>query len=275
MDNMKILEEVGLKRVCEETHIEEKYLQHMVNRDFDKLDYINTQGFIKILSREYKLDLSEWSEEFKKYWEENRKNNNNNKHYVPIDDEKNSKKLLIFTIIIIISTIAILFFIFKDKINFSNYNSSDKVTYEQASVIEEAQKSLDELNDSLEEIGVNKELNISAESIKQEIQIDELTETVSSTFPQEAIITPSSQLWLGIIYLDTKERRSFLGDGNISIDISREQIITTGHGNFYLTIDNKKSVFKNKEPLRFLVKDLNITQISWSKFKALNEGKYW
>ena len=106
-------------------------------------------------------------------------------------------------------------------------------------------------------------------------EITEPTEKVSPRFSQEAVITPNSKLWIGIIYLDTKKRRSFLGEGNFSIDISREQIITTGHGSFNLSVNGKIREFNRQAPMRFLVKDLNLTEIDWSKFKELNEGKSW
>jgi len=308
MDNIKVLEEIGLKRVCDETHIEQKYLKYMVDFDFDKLDHINTQGFIKILSREYKLDLSEWSEAFEEYWVENRKTEESDGLFIVVDDKKNSKKLLVFTLIVLfIATFSILFSIFQDKIDLSNYISSDETAYEQTTIVQEAQESLDEVNSSFEENEVTNELmfvesnntiteivvvdeNVSEESIVEEKEIvdevaeeekpevkeiNEATEKVSPRFSQEAIITPNSQLWVGVIYLDTKKRRSFLGEGNFSIDISREQIITTGHGSFDLSIEDEKREFKSQAPLRFLVKDLNLTQISWSRFKELNEGKPW
>jgi len=309
MDNIKELEKIGLKRVCDETHIEQKYLKYMVENDYDKLDHINTLGFVKILSREYRLDLSAWTEAFEEYWIENRQEKEDGGLFIVVDDEKKSKKLLIFVLLILLgSTFSILFSLFQDKIDISNYISSDEITYEQTAIVQEAQESLDEVNSSFEDNETQEtmldETNSSeeilstddneTEKIVEEIsfeqdntqemivekktelkEIVELTEKVSPSFAQEAIITPNSQLWVGVIYLDTKKRRSFLGEGNFSIDISREQIITTGHGSFDVSINNEKKEFKQQAPIRFLVKDSNLTEISLSKFKELNEGKTW
>ena len=70
MDNndIKVLEKIGLQEVCKKTHIEVKQLEFMINRQYDKLNKINTIGFVKILSREYKLDLTDWLEGFYDYW---------------------------------------------------------------------------------------------------------------------------------------------------------------------------------------------------------------
>ncbi len=309
MDKIKVLEEIGLKRVCDETHIEQKYLKYMVDNDYDKLDHINTLGFVKILSREYKIDLSAWSEAFEEYWIQNRKDKEDNGLFIVVNDEKKSKKLLFFIVIVFLGTMTSIFFsLFQEKIDISNYVSNNESSYENTTVIQEAQQSLDEVNSSsqqsvsqetmfdetnsseemvsveesnteeaAEEVVVEKETAQEViEEKKTEIkEIIEPTERVSPRFLQEAIIIPNSELWVGVIYLDTKKRRSFLGEGNFSIDISREQIITTGHGSFNLSINGRIREFNRQAPMRFLVKDSNLTEISWSKFKELNEGKSW
>ena len=312
MDNIKVLEEIGLKRVCDETHIEQKYLKFMVDCDFDKLDHINTLGFVKILSREYKLDLSVWTEAFEEYWVENRQENEDSGLFIVVDDKKKSKKLLGFVLLILVGvTLSILFSIFQEKIDISNYMNNDDTTYKQTTIVQETQHTLDEVNSSLEEDEATEtifnETNISEEivvvdensteeileennvtkEIEEEVieeennvtkeieEAEEITEKVRARFTQEATITPNSQLWVGVIYLDTKKRRSFLGDGNFSIDISREQIITTGHGSFNININDEKREFKRQAPIRFLVKDANLTEINLNRFKELNEGKPW
>jgi len=42
MDSIKVLEEIGLYKVSQDTHIEQKYLRYMIDGDFDKLNRINT-----------------------------------------------------------------------------------------------------------------------------------------------------------------------------------------------------------------------------------------
>ncbi len=307
MDNIKVLEEIGLKKVCDETHIEQKYLEYMVNNNYDKLDHINTLGFVKILSREYKIDLSAWLEAFEEYWVENRQDEENDGLFIVVEDKKSSKKLLIFILIVLVGvTFSMFFSLFQDKIDFSNYMNNDEPAYEQTTIVQEVKESLDEINSSLEESTI-KENNITdevvedtnlsnsvAEQSKLKQNIVKTNETIEvikpvvkqyvsekpvekleSKFLQEAIISPNSPLWIGVIYLDTKKRRSFLGEGNFSVDLSREQIITTGHGSFDLIIGNKKREFKRQSPMRFLVKDTNLTEIDLNKFKELNEGKPW
>ena len=303
MDKIKVLEEIGLKKVCDETHIEQKYLKFMIDMEYEKLDHINTLGFVKILSREYKLDLSAWTEAFEEYWVENRLEEEDKGLFIVVDDEKSNKKLLIFVLLVfVVVTFSMLFSVFQDKIDLSNYIDSEKISYEQTPIVQEAQESLDEANNSFEDQALFDDTNSTVKDIEvvdhvnkevleekkiekiEKIEKDEKleakmkedsTEKVSQRFSQEAILIPNSQLWVGVIYLDTKKRRSFLGEGNFSIDTSREQIITTGHGSFSLIVAGERREFHRKSPIRFLVKNSNITQIKWNKFKELNEGKSW
>lgn len=317
MDNIKKLKEIGLKKVSDETHIEQKYLQYMVDCDFEKLNRINTLGFVKILSRAYEVDLSAWSEAFEEYWAQTHKDDEDKGLFIVVDDKKQSRKFLIFILIVIlIATVSFLFALFENKINLDNYINQSETSFKQSSIVEDTQKTLDEINSSTVENGVagatedenqtkaielvvEVEENTTTQEI-QEIEKVEETQEVEETkepekiqeiasevinpqtaqnsslrFEKEAIINPKIQLWVGVIYLDNKKRRSYLGEGNFSIDTSREQIITTGHGNLNIVKDGQIKEYKRQEPLRFLVKDNNITEISLSKFRELNEGQVW
>lgn len=301
MDKIKVLEEIGLKKVSQETHIEEKYIKYMVNSEFDKLNHINTLGFAKILSKAYNIDLDDWIGAFQEYWIEAHREDEDQGLFIYVDDAKKSKKLLVFIIlVIVIATSVLLFSLFKDKAYISEYINQDKTVFEQSEIVKDTQKTLDEINASEKQIVIDEPLvpddiqdenqtqelfdsdkveeniTIMQENIPEVEQINEdLNETVSTKFEKEAILTPNSKLWIGVIYLDNKKRRSYMGDGNFSIDTQRDQIITTGHGSFNITQDGKIKKFNTQAPIRFLVKDNNITQIDWSTFKELNEGNSW
>ena len=315
MDKIKVLEDIGLKKVSEETHIEQKYIKYMVDCDFEKLNRINTLGFVKILTRAYNIDLDAWSEAFEEYWAEAHKDDKEKELFVVVADKKQSRKLLNFIIfVIVIATFSFLFALFQDKINLDNYINEEETSFEQPSIVENAQKTLDEINSSIveEEIVVEDKIEEVIEDINQtetietvdkveeinEVKVVEINATESKEvieekvdevvvelpkvveksgprFENEAIITPNTKLWIGVIYLDTKKRRSYMGEGNFSIDISRDQIITTGHGSLNITQDGTVKEFKRQAPLRFLVRDNNITEIDWSRYKELNEGKSW
>lgn len=314
MDNIKILEEIGLKKISDETHIEQKYLKYMVDCDFEKLNRINTLGFVKILSRAYSVDLTSWTEAFEEYWSETHKDDEDKRLFMIVDDKPKSSKLFIFVFLFIVIVAAAFFFVvLQEKIDLDDYINQEETNFEQSKIVEDTQKTLDEINSSIvksealaeeviEDVNdteileiVNEDnvtnIEVVEETVKEE-DVDEVEEVIDNQqiqedtqeeiaeetvlkFEQEAVFSPNIKLWIGLVYLDNKKRRSYLGEGNFSIDTSRDQIITTGHGSFDITQNGETKKFTKQAPMRFLVKDSNITEITFSEFKELNEGKTW
>ncbi len=122
-----------------------------------------------------------------------------------------------------------------------------------------------------QEIITADELALDSEIVSKEVKV----EKKSINFDNEAIIVPNLKLWIGLTYLDDKKRKSFLGEGNFSIDLSRDQIVTTGHGSLTLVSGGKKIKYSKETPIKFLIKDGTITEISNDRYKELSEGKSW
>jgi len=103
MQLKEILEENSVKSISQKTNISEINIDTLVAADFDKLKKVKTLGFISILEREYKADLSAFKEQALEYYA-----NNIERESVtlglPLPEEKkgNSKwfKLLIWALII-------------------------------------------------------------------------------------------------------------------------------------------------------------------------------
>ncbi|MCR4942755.1 MAG: hypothetical protein K5978_08220 [Campylobacter sp.] len=70
LNDLNILKDVGLKEVARKTHIEPDFLQAVIDKDFEKLAHTNANGYIKIIQREYNVNLSSWLEEFEEYKKE-------------------------------------------------------------------------------------------------------------------------------------------------------------------------------------------------------------
>lgn len=60
----KKLEDLDLNEVAERTRIEKEFFEALIARDFDALSRFNVKGFLKILKREYDIDLNELGDEF-------------------------------------------------------------------------------------------------------------------------------------------------------------------------------------------------------------------
>ena len=307
MDNIEVLKDIGLKEISDRTHIEVKHISYIVNSEFDKLNRVNTLGFIKIISREFDLDLSQWLEEAEKYWDEHSVDDDSPQIFIAQKPSVWPK--IIYTFLTLLVLVAILYgaYLFLDKkLNFFDKSASGNdinYTYEQTPVVKEAKKNLLEQNITVDErdistvdVSGNKSDEVSetavedyeknstsventetAESVEKVTEDKNVTLQVSDTDKGEkAVLTPNVKLWVGVIYLDDNSRDSFLGDGNFTIDLTRDQLITTGHGNFSISFDDGRvKKFNSQNPMKFMVKDGNLSEISLEKFKELNKGNLW
>ncbi|MCF6172654.1 MAG: hypothetical protein L3J44_02575 [Campylobacteraceae bacterium] len=298
MDDIKVLEEIGLKEVSKATHIEVKNLQSMIDCDFERLNRATAIGFIKIISREYKLDLSDWVDRANQYWSEIEDSEGKSKIFIVQKPKVFPRYILTFISILILGAILYGAYIFlNQRLNIFEtplLKNDANYTYEQTPVVNEAKETLQidetpsDVNASTEIVAENSDNNKtdfsdSVAKAKKEQNItkinEEITqpvkETESNTTALSSLISPNSKLWIGVIYLDNFKRKSYLGDGNFTLEASREQLITTGHGDFNLYFKGKLTKFNSQKPMKFLIKDGNMTEISIDKFKELNRGSLW
>jgi hypothetical protein len=92
---------------------------------------------------------------------------------------------------------------------------------------------------------------------------------------EKATIIPNVKLWVGAIFLEDKKRASYLSDEVIELDFSKDQLITTGHGNFTLKIGDMEYSYAKEAPKRFYWKDGELKEISYQEFLELNGGSSW
>ena len=300
MDNdIKVLEKIGLQEVCKKTHIEVKQLEYMINNQFDKLSKVNTIGFVKILSREYKLDLTDWLEGFHDYWAENKaeEESKENKIFIRANSERSYKKLvLFFLLLMLISGLFAIFSIFKIDIDFDSLLSKTKpetqvAGYQSTPVVQEAAKSLgvkveerivetNSSNTTVEAVIVSIDENGTAKIETNNSQaslslVEEKNATIAVLPKNKAMIIPKRKIWIGTIALDTFNRQVLSDDKNITIDLTKKQLIKTGNGYFALSYDGSVEDFSEQGSTRFLVENGTIKKISEETFIALNRGKNW
>ena len=297
--DIKVLEKIGLQEVCKKTHIEVKQLEYMINNQYDKLNKVNTIGFVKIISREYKLDLTDWLEGFYDYWADHKaeEENKKNKIFIRANNDKSYKKLAwLFLLIMLISGIFAVFSIFKIDIDFASLLDKSKFEtqvagYQSAPVIQEAAKSLgvkveerivesNSTNRTIETVIVSTDENNTAKMVSNNGQmslslVEEKNTTIAVLPKNTAMIIPKRKIWIGTITLDTFNRQVVSDDKNITIDLTKKQLVKTGNGYFALSYDGTVEDFTEQGSTRFLVENGTIKKISEESFIALNKGKNW
>ncbi|EAL5963107.1 hypothetical protein KJK83_000891 [Campylobacter jejuni] len=312
MLNWKKIQELNLKEVAAKTQIELDFLEALVEKNFAVLSRFNVKGFVKILSREYELDFSDFNEEYEAYLNENNPTpQTKSKMITPKLDAYSQKSsnawpFLIVLIVLVIIGSGIYYFdtlktFFKDEQNNASTTVIDIIGQAQenlkslggnnvividnnkAQETNQTESVLPSQNISLQENdkNISIENNISENNTtlldeEKNTQIQEDTNTPKTDSLKEAHFKISTKIWIGLIDLKSLKKTSFVKEKDFNISLDKDQLILTGAA--ALTIfdqENKEQKFPAGISKRFLIKDGKITSISAAEFAKLNKGKQW
>ncbi|EJV0326790.1 TPA: hypothetical protein RXN70_001234 [Campylobacter coli] len=315
MLNWKKIEDLNLKEVAARTKIELDFLEALVKKDFATLNRFNVRGFVKILSREYELDFTDFNEEFETYLNENNLNDTTTKPKMitPKLDAYSQKSTSFVSFIIIVIIIALIGFgiyyfdYIKSFFQKDQNNSSAAVV----DIIGKAQSNLKALENNVVVIDnqaeeneteanltqiQNTELNNTKEEIKQisttpnntnanEENLstnDSLATTnqevaeVSKALNKEAHFKASGKIWIGLIDLSNYRKTSLVKENDFNLSLEVNRLVLTGAAALSVFDENgKEQKFPAGNSKRFLIKDGRITSISAAEFMKLNKGKEW
>ncbi|EJW1332191.1 hypothetical protein N8U14_001470 [Campylobacter jejuni] len=312
MLNWKKIQELNLKEVAAKTQIELDFLEALVEKNFAVLSRFNVKGFVKILSREYELDFSDFNEEYEAYLNENNPTpQTKSKMITPKLDAYSQKSsnawpFLIVLIVLVIIGSGIYYFdtlktFFKDEQNNTSATVIDIIGQAQenlkslggnnvvvidnnkAQETNQTESVLPSQNISLQENdkNISIENNISENNTtlldeEKNTQIQEDTNTPKTDSLKEAHFKTSSKIWIGLIDLKNLKKTSFVKEKDFNISLDKDQLILTGAAALTMfNQENKEQKFPAGISKRFLIKDGKITSISPTEFAKLNKGKEW
>ncbi|EAI0818311.1 hypothetical protein E0311_07795, partial [Campylobacter coli] len=301
MLNWKKIEDLNLKEVAARTKIELEFLEALVKKDFATLNRFNVRGFVKILSREYELDFTDFNEEFETYLNENNLNDTTTKPKMitPKLDAYSQKSTSFVSFIIIVIIIALIGFgiyyfdYIKSFFQKDQNNSSAAVV----DIIGKAQSNLKALENNVVVIDnqaeeneteanltqiQNTELNNTKEEIKQisttpnntnanEENLstnDSLATTnqevaeVSKALNKEAHFKASGKIWIGLIDLSNYRKTGLVKENDFNLSLEVNRLVLTGAAALSVFDENgKEQKFPAGNSKRFLIKDGKITSI--------------
>ncbi len=247
MNAKEFFKKYEIEEISKKTKISPISLRYIKNKEFDKIPRVKFLGFIKIIEKEFKTDLSDLIQEYNDFFKVSKENKYTQEI---IKEEENNTYFLFFLAFILLSIGGFLLYktysknnsSLKDKIIKHNLNKQ-----ENNSSFSFTKKSF-EINDT----------NKSEISIyKQETNISK-TIRKSKSYPKEVIIIPNEKVWFKALNIDTNQSTEKL--------TSHEQIlkgsnwyIKFGHGNITISYGNKTLFPDTKKIIRVLLKDGNIT----------------
>lgn len=227
MKGFEELEKLDPVDVYQKTYISVDEFNAIKNKNFGIFNRTKAAGLMKILKREYDLDMDDWMEEYEAY----KKENDDEKDifvFAPKENEGNlENKLYIYIALGIIAFFVVLFIIFPKSGN----DVREEAAISQNYIVDEAKETLEQQNSDKSE---------PEEKLQLPEETKETTEKIIPPVKKDIFyITSRGDLWIGIKYLDNNAQENRIFHDKLELDPSRDQLLTLGHGHFTLVYNDQ------------------------------------
>ncbi len=283
--NLQILKEVGVAEICKATKIASKNIHSILEKRYESLSRVHARGFIQILEREYKIDLSAWVKEFDKACtfkegvseEQNQETDPEEKTKNPLKVEidysinqantslsKKSSKWKPFVVVLGVVVIILAVVIIQNS-------SSLKEERGQESAIKSGTKKsfFNKVNPTEE----NKPEPTPKLEEKPKEQDKQEKEAIKED-PNTIYIIPKKDIWVEVIDLDEK-KNSFqkVFKKNYSLETKNHRLLLRfGHGHLSLKNNHQEQEYNDGKTKRFLYEpNKGLTLINEAQYKELQQ----
>ncbi|WRG57457.1 sialidase [Helicobacter pylori] len=283
--NLQILKEVGVAEICKATKIASKNIHSILEKRYESLSRVHARGFIQILEREYKIDLSAWVKEFDKVCvfkegvgeEQKQETSPEETAKKPLKVEldysinqantslsKKSSKWKPFVIVLGVVVIILVVVIIQNS-------SSLKEEREQESAIKPDTK-----NSPFNEVSPieEKKLEPTPKLEEKPKEQDKQGKEAIKENPNTIYIIPKKDIWVEVIDLDEK-KNSFQKVFKKSYPLEAKNhrlLLRFGHGHLILKNNHQEQDYNDSKTRRFLYEpNKGLTLINEAQYKALQQ----
>ncbi|WP_100961109.1 sialidase [Helicobacter pylori] len=283
--NLQILKEVGVAEICKATKIASKNIHSILEKRYESLSRVHARGFIQILEREYKIDLSAWMKEFDKACafkegvseEQNQETDPEEKTKNPLKVEidysinqantslsKKSSKwkpfVVVLGVVVIILAVVII----------QNSSSLKEERGQESAIKSGTKKSFFNKANPTEE---NKPEPTPKLEEKPKEQDKQEKEAIKED-PNTIYIIPKKDIWVEVIDLDEK-KNSFqkVFKKNYSLETKNHRLLLRfGHGHLNLKNNHQEQEYNDGKTKRFLYEpNKGLTLINEAQYKELQQ----
>ncbi|MCQ2955020.1 sialidase [Helicobacter pylori] len=283
--NLQILKEVGVAEICKATKIASKNIHSILEKRYESLSRVHARGFIQILEREYKIDLSAWVKEFDKVCvfkegvgeEQKQETSPEETAKKPLKVEldysinqantslsKKSSKWKPFVIVLGVVVIILVVVIIQNS-------SSLKEERGQESAIKPDTK-----NSSFNEVSPTEEKKLEPMPKLEEKhkEQDKQGKEAIKENPNTIYIIPKKDIWVEVIDLDEK-KNSFQKVFKKSYPLEAKNhrlLLRFGHGHLILKSNHQEQDYNDSKTRRFLYEpNKGLTLINEAQYKVLQQ----
>ncbi|WP_231265933.1 sialidase [Helicobacter pylori] len=283
--NLQILKEVGVAEICKATKIASKNIHSILEKRYESLSRVHARGFIQILEREYKMDLSAWMKEFDKVCvfkegvseEKNQETDPEETAKKPLKVEldysinqantslsKKSSKWKPFVLVVGVIVIVLAVVIIQNS-------SSLKEERERESAIKSGTKKNSFNDANLAEENKPEPTPKLEEKPKEQ---DKQEKEAIKEDPNTIYIIPKRDIWVEVIDLDEK-KNSFqkVFKKSYSLETKNHRLLLRfGHGHLSLKNNHQEQNYNDSKTRRFLYEPAKgLTLINEAQYKELQQ----
>jgi len=266
----EFFEKYSIETINKRTRISPVSLTYIKNKDFDKITKVKFIGFVRIIEKEFKVDLSELIEEYDNVISNVEKKQQSN--VVVFEEPKKYNTLTLFVLALILFGIGAYFLYNKYNLKKSeNMNEINKTSY----LLNEKNNEENDTYYSFENNITKNEENITtvmsneSNDTNYTISINENNETNItkvdaniSNVPMKIKITTNNKLWFMAKNLDTNETHEYLIK-EYKILKGANWYMKLGHGNITINYGNQTiNIPQTKKILRILFKNGKIEYLT-------------
>ncbi len=286
--NLQILKEVGVAEICKATKIASKNIHSILEKRYESLSRVHARGFIQILEREYKMDLSAWMKEFDKVCvfkegvseEKNQETDPEETAKKPLKVEldysinqantslsKKSSKWKPFVLVIGVIVIVLAVVIIQNS-------SSLKEEKERESAIKSGTKKSSFNKANLAEENKLEPTPKPEDKQEKPKEQDKQEKEAIKEYPNTIYIIPKRDIWVEVIDLDEK-KNSFqkVFKKSYSLETKNHRLLLRfGHGHLSLKNNHQEQNYNDSKTRRFLYEPAKgLTLINEAQYKELQQ----
>ncbi|WP_202146204.1 sialidase [Helicobacter pylori] len=284
--NLQILREIGIQEIYKATKIASKNINCILEKRYESLSRVRARGFIQILEREYKIDLSAWMKEFDKVCvfkegareEQSREISPDETAKNPLKVEldysinqantslsKKSSKWKPFVLVLGVVVIVLVVVIVQNS-------SSLKEERGQESAIKSGTKKNSFNKANLAEENKLEPTPKPEEKQEKPKEQDKQEKEAIKEDPNTIYIIPKRDVWVEVIDLDEK-KNSFqkVFKKSYSLETKNHRLLLRfGHGHLSLKNNNQEQNYNDSKTRRFLYEPAKgLTLINEAQYKEL------
>ena len=268
-DGIGKLKLIGAQKISEQTHIAKQYIDAILRQNYESLSKVQLGGFISILEREYKVDLSDIkSNALNTFAGEEEK-----PVFIAEEKKKNYTPIYIAIAVFIVIIGAIYTFVSQSE----NITETKIESVEIPAVVELNKTHETDTKNIVKKVEdkniTNNELNLSTKIVKAIKVKKTIKKQVKQAYSFKVI--SHVNLWIGYIDLKSFKKHQTVLRGTLKLNPKKTWLMTLGHGRVSFDVNGKLKKYNTSKKIRFIYRNGELKEIPYSEFKRLNRGRAW